>query len=242
MDNQTNISSQEKLISLSAGSALAALGAGLLLKRRVGPALGALAAGGALIYRGKMRHCAVYEALNIDTTQGSGSSESSQNTKAQAGPVKLTHCVTVNKSASEIYAFWREAANFSKFMPQIVSVEKINDTHLKWTAEAPVGKTLHWESEIVADKPNELLRWETTNADGLANAALPHSGQLTLKELAHDRGTEVKLEITYDPQAGVLGAALATLFKAVPSQFALESLRRFKQLMEAGEISQIQKN
>ena len=231
MDNETNISSQEKLISLGAGGALTALGASLLLKGRVLPAIGALAAGGALLYRGKTQHCATYQALGIDTAH-----ENAAQPKGQDGPVKLTHVVTVNKSAAEIYKFWRDAANYAKFMPQIESVEKLSDTHFKWTAKLPADKTLNWESEIVEDKPNQMLRWETKNED-VTDLAVPHSGELTLKELPHNRGTQVKLEITNHPQTGAIGAALAQLFKAAPSQFTLESLRRFKQLMEAGELA-----
>jgi uncharacterized membrane protein len=242
MDSRTNISDQEKMASLGAGGALALLGTGLLLRGRVVPALGALAAGGALLYRGKSGHCGVYEKMGVDTahTDGAQTAEAPQGSgKAQDSPVKLAHAVTIDKPASELYAFWRDTANFSKFMPHIESVEA-SGSRLKWTAQGPAGQKLHWESEIIEEKPGELLRWETKGTGGIAGAALPMQGQLSLKELAHDRGTEVKLEMTYDPTAGALGAALATLFKALPSQFVLESLRRFKQLMETGEIAHAQ--
>lgn len=245
MNNQPNINRSEQQASLIAGIGLALAGTGLLLRGKVGPALGAFAVGGALLYRGKTSHCPLYEALDVDTSEQTGESAlpeaaPTQPAKQLAAPkidkVELVETVTVNKPASELYEFWSDTANFATVMPQIQSVQK-NGNHLKWMAQLPAGQTLHWESEIVEEKPGELLRWETTGADGVAGMALPHSGSLSLLELAHDRGTKVTLKIAYDPQAGAVGALLAKFFGVVPQQFLTESLRRFKQLQEAGEIA-----
>jgi uncharacterized membrane protein len=43
--------------------------------------------------------------------------------------------------------------------------------------------------------------------------------------------------LQYNPPGGKLGAAVAKLFGEEPNQTIREDLRRFKQLMETGEIS-----
>ena len=53
------------------------------------------------------------------------------------------------------------------------------------------------------------------------------------------RGTEVRVHFQYRPPAGRLGSAVAWLFGEEPSIQVREDLRRFKQLMETGEISTI---
>jgi hypothetical protein len=50
------------------------------------------------------------------------------------------------------------------------------------------------------------------------------------------RGTFVRVVFDYQPPAGALGAAVATLFGEAPHQQAEGDLRRFKNIMEAGEI------
>jgi len=52
-----------------------------------------------------------------------------------------------------------------------------------------------------------------------------------------DRGTEVKIVLEYSPPGGALAAAFAKLFGEEPEQQIGDDLRRFKMLMEAGEIA-----
>ena len=44
------------------------------------------------------------------------------------------------------------------------------------------------------------------------------------------------VELEYEPIAGSFGAMIAKLFGEEPAQQIEEDLRRFKQLMEAGEV------
>ena len=51
-----------------------------------------------------------------------------------------------------------------------------------------------------------------------------------------DRGTEVRVELEYDPPFGKLGAQVAKLFREEPGQQIFDDLRHFKQVIELGEI------
>jgi uncharacterized membrane protein len=55
-----------------------------------------------------------------------------------------------------------------------------------------------------------------------------------------DEGTEVTVALEYDPPGGKLGAAIAKLTRDAASSQVYDALRRFKALMEAGEIPTIE--
>jgi uncharacterized membrane protein len=46
----------------------------------------------------------------------------------------------------------------------------------------------------------------------------------------------LRVVLKYDPPAGVVGAAVAKLFGEEPEQQIEEDLRRFKSMMETGEV------
>jgi uncharacterized membrane protein len=54
------------------------------------------------------------------------------------------------------------------------------------------------------------------------------------------RGTTVRVRFQYDPPAGKVGAAVARFLGEEPTVQVHEDLRRFKQLMETGEIPTIE--
>jgi uncharacterized membrane protein len=60
------------------------------------------------------------------------------------------------------------------------------------------------------------------------------AGSVNFRET--DRGTDVRVHLQYNPPAGKLGAAVARLFGEEPNIQIREDLRRFRQLMETGEI------
>jgi uncharacterized membrane protein len=84
---------------------------------------------------------------------------------------------------------------------------------------------------IVEDNPGESIAWSTTD-----KAEVPNSGRIEFRDTSNGRGTQVTVNIVYDPPVGKLGKAVAKLFGREPNIQARQDLRRFKQLMETGEI------
>jgi len=76
------------------------------------------------------------------------------------------------------------------------------------------------------------LAWRTLNG-----AQLPNAGSVIFEPAAQGRGTIVRLSIHYSPVGGRLTAALAKLLRQDPQTQVEEDLRRFKQLLETGEIA-----
>jgi uncharacterized membrane protein len=61
-------------------------------------------------------------------------------------------------------------------------------------------------------------------------------GVIRFEEAPGGRGTEVKVELEYESPAGTTGVLLAKLLGEEPSQQVEDGLRRFKQIMETGEV------
>ena len=66
---------------------------------------------------------------------------------------------------------------------------------------------------------------------------IDHEGWIEFRDNAFGRGTEVRVLISYDPPAGAVGKLVAKVMQREPRVQARRELRRFKQLMETGEVS-----
>ena len=139
--------------------------------------------------------------------------------------------VTIARPPGELFAYWRDLSNLANFMENIESIEKIDDRRSRWTVKAPGGGTVEWESVITHEDPGRAISWHS--AEG---ADVDNKGKVEFID-AGQRGTVVRAVIAYEPPAGAVGKLTAKLFQREPRIQSRRDLRRFKQLMEAGEIA-----
>ncbi|MFY1593442.1 SRPBCC family protein [Micromonospora sp. WMMD737] len=139
--------------------------------------------------------------------------------------------VTVNRSPAEAYRFWRDLENLPRFMSHLESVRADDLRRSHWTAHGPAGRRIEWDAEIVDDQPNRSLAWRS-----LPGTRVPNAGRVRFVPAPGDRGTEVRVRLRYAPPAGALGRAVAKLFGEEPEQQVRDDLRRFKQVVETGEV------
>lgn len=217
---------------MASGLAGAALTSWAVAKRRDAGGAVAAIAGGYLLYRGISGHCLGYEALRTGTAHETDS-ESAVIPHGQG--IKVEKSVTINRPVEELFAFWRNFENLPKFMAHVESVTVHDSTRSHWVAKAPFGKTVEWDAEIVNETRNEMIAWRSTE-----NADIPNAGSVWFKAQPAGRGTVVKVNLEYNPPAGVLGAVVAKLWGEEPNQQVLDDLRHFKSLMEAGEIPTVE--
>jgi uncharacterized membrane protein len=144
--------------------------------------------------------------------------------------ITVERSTTVMRPREEVYAFWRDLENLPRFMHHLEHVEATTPGRSRWTANAP-GGSVEWDAEITEDTPNERLSWRS-----LPGAEVENSGSVSFVDAPGDRGTEVHVSLAYDPPAGAAGAKVAKLFGEEPSQQIRDDLRRFKQVMETGEV------
>jgi uncharacterized membrane protein len=217
-----NVGDTERWLSLLGGGALALLG----LSRRSLPGLGLAAVGGSLLYRGASGHCSLYNALGVTTAEPHGPA-----TRIPAGHgFKVEESVLVNRPAADLYRYWRNFENLGRFMQYLESVTTHgNRSH--WVARGPLGLKVEWDAEIITERENEMIGWRSLEGGGVETA-----GSVHFQPQPHDRGTLVRVSLKYDPPGGKAGGVIAGLFGRAPESIIREDLRRFKRVMEAGEI------
>ena len=213
-----NVGDTERWGSLITGGALVLTG---LSKRSLRGALMAIA-GGTLAYHG----AAGQKSLAETVTEAAGLDK----------PIRVEKTVTIqNKSPEELYTFWHDFGNLPTFMKHLKSVTIISDTRSHWIANAPMGASVEWDTEIITDRPNQLITWASVEGADVSN-----SGFVRFQSAPPGRGIEVKLVMEYSPPGGGLTAAIAKVFGENPEQQIGEDLRRFKMLMETGEFATIE--
>lgn len=146
--------------------------------------------------------------------------------------VRIERVTTINKPVHEVYQFWRRFENFPRFMRHLESVEKLDERRSRWRATAPAGQTVEWEAELLEDRPDEWIAWQSVEGSQIQN-----SGSVRFSAAPGARGTEVRVQLQYSPPAGSLGRGIAWLFGQEPDQQIHHDLHRVKQLLETGEIT-----
>lgn len=215
-----NVGEIDRWLTGLAGGALVAAG----IWRRTPLTLLAAVAGGLLLRRASTRYCFAYDLLGIDTSRPAA------NLPATRG-ITVEESVVVNLPRHEVYCCWRDLTNLPRFMAHLESVTTGKPGRSKWVAKAPLGTRVEWSAEIINDRQDELIAWRS-----LPGSTVTNHGLVRFADGPDGQGTEVKVLLEYNPPAGVVGATFARLFGENPSQQVASDLRRFKQLLEAGDI------
>jgi uncharacterized membrane protein len=146
-----------------------------------------------------------------------------------ASPVGTTGNVTITKPADEVYRYWRQLDRLPEFMTHLDSVRTDGDGRSLWRATAPFGKQVEWEAEVVSDVPSQELAWRS-----VPGAPVTSEGKVTFRR-SPAGGTEVRVTMAYRG-TGKVGRAVARWAGEEPRQMLDDDLRRFKQVMETGEV------
>jgi uncharacterized membrane protein len=218
---RTNVSSAERWLSLVGGGALMTLG----FDGR-GPSLLSALLGGTLLYRAASGHCPVYQALGISMSDATAD----QSVIAAGHGTKVEHTLTVNKPVADVYRVFRDFEFLPRFMTHLLDVDTTTDGKSHWVARGPLGTVFEWDAEIIADEPNKVISWKSLDGADVDTAGSVHF---------RDRGgsTEMQIVLKYDPPAGRLGTAIASLIGQNPGEQIREDMARFKELMETGQLS-----
>ena len=217
-----NVNQPERIGSVAAGAGLLLYGAS---RKSLGGILIAIL-GGALIRRGVTGHCDMYEKLGINSSQ----LNTETGVPGNKG-IKVTRTITVDRSPQDVYRFWRNLENFPKFMEHVQAVRVIDDRRSHWVVKGPAGTELEWTAEILTDRENSLISWES-----LPGAEVQNAGSVRFEPVNNGLSTEVKVSMQYLPPAGVIGATVAKLFGEAPDQQLEADLERFKELL-AGQAA-----
>jgi uncharacterized membrane protein len=148
------------------------------------------------------------------------------------GRKPVRRSITNGRPRDEVYAAWRDLESLPRFMRHLEEVRtEAGSNRSHWRATAPFGAKVEWDAELTEDHPGTRLAWRS-----LEGSPVTHEGEVRFDDAPGDRGTQVTVDFRYAPPAGVMGVAIAKVAGEEPEQQVAGDLRRFKQLLEVGEI------
>jgi uncharacterized membrane protein len=129
--------------------------------------------------------------------------------------------ITVDVPVTTAYNQWTQFEEFPRFMSGVEEVRQQGDTRLFWRANIG-GKTVEWEAEIIEQKRDERIAWQSTT--GAHNA-----GIITFTPVGENR-TEVTVNLEYEPEGFVenVGSTVGLVGSKVEGD-----LERFKEFIES---------
>ena len=137
----------------------------------------------------------------------------------------------VRAPVEEVYAFFTDVENFPRFMSHIRDVKRIGADRYHWVAEGPARIPVAWDSEVTERVPGEVFAWQS-----MAGAAIANAGIVRF-EVCADGSTRIDLRMSYNPPAGAVGHAVASIFGADPKHALDEDMVRFQSLLEQGKTT-----
>lgn len=170
-----------------------------------------------LLTRAMTGHSKVYEALGVSSAS-----------LAEGAGINLDASITIMRPRQEIYELWSDVTNLPLIMRHLLSVEEVGDGITHWIAEAPHGRKVEWDAELINAVPGEYLAWQSLPGSQIENAGSVHFTD------AGDKGTEVRINMRYRPGGQEIGFAVAKMLNPVTEAEVMDDLRRLKHVMETG--------
>ncbi len=224
LSRRVNVGAAERGVSLLSGLALLSY----IFKRRPSTKMSVplVLEAGYMMYRGATGHCVFYKMMEINRSE-----------EGNRG-IEVQRAITVNKPRDEMYRIWRNFENLPRFMTHLKRVdvdEAGGGDRSHWVAKAPLGGQAEWDAEIMEERENEYIAWNS-----LPGSVVDSMGSVEFSDAPGGRGTIIRVSMQYNPPAGSMGAAIAKLLGEEPGQQVRDDLRHFKQMMETGEIASVE--
>lgn len=152
----------------------------------------------------------------------------------RAGDMDVKGCtVTIMKPRQELYAYWRDFQHLPGFMENVREIRPLaGKDRSNWRIRAPAGHIVDVVTEVAEDREGEVIAWRSVE-----DSEIETEGRVTFTDAPGTRGTRVSLVIGYKPPAGAMGKIFAKAFRREPEIQARHDLKRFRMLMETGEIA-----
>jgi uncharacterized membrane protein len=136
--------------------------------------------------------------------------------------------ININAPVERVFEFWKNFNNFPHFMTNVREVRNLGDGRSQWTVTGPAGMSVKWNAVITEFIPNRLLAWKSEPRAAIANAGIIRF------EPGSNGGARVTIKLSYNPPAGAIGHAIATILGANPKRELNQDLLRMKTMIETG--------
>ncbi|PYV64313.1 MAG: hypothetical protein DMG97_35260 [Acidobacteria bacterium] len=145
--------------------------------------------------------------------------------------VRFQKTITIHAPIEQVFEFWSNPENFAKVMEHVEAVKRTGENRFRWMVSGPAGSSINWTSRITQSTPNQMLAWRSEPG------SVVRSGGIVRFQQTEDGGTRIHLLMSYNPPAGAVGHALATLFGVGPKNVMDDDLVRMKSLFEQGKTT-----
>lgn len=143
--------------------------------------------------------------------------------------VQIQKTVNVDAPVEQVFDFWSNFENFPRFMSNVREVRPLEGGRSHWVVTGPAGVPVEWDAETTKVVPNEEIAWKSVEGSAIANAGV-------VKFRPNRRGgTEVDIRLSYNPPAGAVGHAVASLLGAHPKRQLDGDMLRLKTLFDTGK-------
>jgi uncharacterized membrane protein len=184
--------------------------------------------GADLLYRGISGRSLAYRTLGITTAR----QEVTRVPLPEYTGTRVRRSITVNRSPVELYDYWHDVEKASTYIQEVETVKKTGVKTSHWIARIPSGKKIQWDAAFTEEQPGRFLEWRVMGKKLMVASA----GRVYFTPAADGRGTIVTLELDYPRSNDFLRKNVNQAVSYLADKEALEQLRHFKELMEAGEI------
>jgi uncharacterized membrane protein len=149
------------------------------------------------------------------------------------GPRAIDVQKTLNVAApiDRVWDLWSNYENFPRFMSHLEEVQRTGEGRSHWVATGPAGSRFEWDAITTESVPNEVLAWRCE-----AGSTVDNEGIVRFRPNP-DGTTQIDVRMSYNPPAGAMGHAVASLFGDDPKRAMDEDLLRLKSLLEDGETT-----
>jgi uncharacterized membrane protein len=150
---------------------------------------------------------------------------------ARAGhrAVDVQKTVVVAAPIEQVWGLWSNFEQFPRFMSHLREVRRIDEKRSHWVATGPAGIPVEWDAVITEWVPSEVIAWKSVEGSTVQTA-----GRVRFRPTS-DGNTKIDVHLSYNPPAGALGHAVASLFGTDPKRAMDEDMVRLKSLLEEGK-------
>lgn len=145
---------------------------------------------------------------------------------------RVEKTVEVDAPIGLVYRFWANFENFPRFMRHIKAI-RVEGENIHWKADAPLGANVEWDAEVLEAVPNDHISWRSTGGQ------VRNDGVVRFESVS-PRRTRVHVSMYYHAPGGVVGDAVAKLFRHDPAHSIDDDMRRFKDIVEIVEETEEQ--
>ena len=145
--------------------------------------------------------------------------------RPETGAVRVSF--TIDKSPEEVFQFISSSDNWRQVLPEFSIDSSGEVARIKLHAH---GLTIESDAEITDRTEGKFVAWSSLPG------AIEHRGVLRVRPALGNRGTEISVAMEFALPAGPAARAFLSFSGHDPEQLVRETLRHFKQLLEAGEI------